>query len=266
MTGAAFVEPRDVFRYHHCMTLARSDIALQMVIACHRLYERGYVTATDGNLSARLPNGNILITPASLNKGQVGESDLVEVTASGSAVTLSGTPSSELHMHLFVYGRRPDVNAVVHAHPPYATGFATARVPLPDALLPEVILELGSIPLADYATPSTDEVAASLAPFILNANAALLANHGVITFGTNIDEAYFRMEKIEHASHILFVARELGGGKSLTGAELSRLLATRSGEEPAFSVKSRSAADISEQTVKQLIRDVLGERLKSTNG
>ena len=248
------------------MTLARSDIALQMVIACHRLYERGYVTATDGNLSARLPNGNILITPASLNKGQVGESELVEVTASGSAVTLSGTPSSELHMHLFVYGRRPDVNAVVHAHPPYATGFATARVPLPDALLPEVILELGSIPLADYATPSTDEVAASLAPFILNANAALLANHGVITFGTNIDEAYFRMEKIEHASHILFVARELGGGKSLTGAELSRLLATRSGEEPALSGKSRSAADISEQTVKQLIRDVLGERLKSTNG
>ena len=246
--------------------LNRSDIALQMVIACHRLYERGFVTATDGNLTARLPNGNILVTPASLNKGQVGQSDLVEVTAAGSPVTLSRAPSSELAMHLFIYNHRSDVNAVVHAHPPYATGFAAARVPLPDALLPEVILGMGSIPLADYATPSTDEVAASIAPFVNKANAALLANHGVVTFGTGVEEAYFRMEKVEHAAHILFVARLLGGEKPLTESELTRLHAAESRQAKVFSVERKNAADISEQTVKQLIRELLGEKLKSTNG
>ncbi len=241
--------------------LNRSEIASQVVLASHRLYQRGYVTATDGNLSARLPNANILVTPASLNKGQVGESDLVEVTASGTPVTLSRKASSELSMHLFVYERRPDINAIVHAHPPHATGFATARIPLPEALLPEVILGLGAVPLAEYATPSTEEVSASLAPFVKKANAVLLANHGVVTFGTTVEEAYFRMEKVEHASHILFVARMLGGEKSLTEVELQRLRAI--GGEKDYGT---NPSDLSEQGVKQLIREVLGEKLKNTNG
>lgn len=244
--------------------LNRSEIASQIVLASHRVYQRGYVTATDGNLSARLPNGNILVTPASLNKGQVGDSDLVEVTASGTPVTLSRKASSELSMHLFVYERRPDIKAIVHAHPPHATGFATARIPLPEALLPEVILGLGSIPLAEYATPSTEEVSASLAPFVTKANAVLLANHGVVTFGTTVEEAYFRMEKVEHASHILFVARMLGGEKSLTEAELQRLRAI--GGEKDSMKGSTTWSDLSEQGVKQLIREMLGEKLKNTNG
>jgi L-fuculose-phosphate aldolase len=259
-----FIEHRDVFRYHHSVMFNRSEIASQIVLASHRVYERGYVTATDGNLSARLPNGNILVTPASLNKGQVGESDLVEVTATGTAVTLSRKASSELSMHLFIYEHRPDVKSIVHAHPPHATGFATARIPFPDALLPEVILGLGAIPLADYATPSTIEVSASLAPFVQEANAVLLSNHGVVTFGTTVEEAYFRMEKVEHAAHILFVARMLGGEKSLTGSELARLRATGGEKDP---VKERiPPSDFSEQSVKQLIRQVLGEKLKNTNG
>lgn len=242
----------------------RSEIAFQIVLACHRLYARGYVTATDGNLSARLPNGNILVTAASLNKGQVGEGDLVEVTATGSAVTLSRKASSELSMHLFVYEHRPDVNAVVHAHPPHATGFATARVPLPDALLPEVILGLGSIPLAEYATPSTDEVPASLAPFVEKANAILLSNHGVVTFGATVEEAYFRMEKVEHAARILFVARMLGGEKSLTEEEITRLRAAKGGKE--LSAEPVFPSDLSEQSVRQLIRQVLEEKQKSARG
>jgi len=241
----------------------RPDIALQIVLACHRMYGRGFVTATDGNISARIPNGNILVTPASLNKGQVGESDLVEVTAAGSPVTLSRKASSELSMHLFVYEHRPDVQAVVHAHPPYATGFATARMPLPDALLPEVILGLGTIPLAEYATPSTDEVPVSLAPFVKEAHAVLLSNHGVVTFGTSVEEAYFRMEKVEHASHILFVARMLGGEKSLTGAELARLSEVTMGYENTSSEERSTAVDASEHTLKQLIREVLSEKLKT---
>ena len=242
----------------------RSEIASQIVLASHRLYERGFVTATDGNLSARLPNGNILVTPASLNKGQVGESDLVEVSASGTAVTLSRKASSELAMHLFVYERRPDVQAIVHAHPPYATGFATARVPFPEALLPEVILGLGAIPLAEYATPSTNEVSSSLAPHVHEANAVLLSNHGVVTFGTTVEEAYFRMEKVEHAAHILSVARMLGGEKSLTDSELARLRAAGQGND--YARERIPSMDLTEQNVKQLIREVLGNKLKNENG
>ncbi len=239
---------------------SRHEIASHIVLACHRLYERGYVTATDGNISARLANGNILITPTSLNKGQVAESDLVEVTSSGAAITLSRTPSSELSMHLFVYGQRPDVGAVVHAHPSHATGFAAARLPLSTALLPEVIVGLGTIPLAEYATPSTDEVPASLAPYVKETNAVLLSNHGVVTFGGSVEEAFFRMEKVEHAAHILFVARMLGGEKTLTEAEIARL---KTATQEKGSLKARSPqADVSEQSVKELIREVLGEKLK----
>ena len=243
--------------------LSRHEIASHIVLACHRLYERGFVTATDGNISARLANGNILITPTSLNKGQVAETDLVEVTASGALITLSSTPSSELSMHLFVYKQRPDVRAVVHAHPSHATGFAAARMPLSTALLPEVILGLGTIPLAEYATPSTDEVPASLAPHVKEANAVLLANHGVVTFGATVEEAFFRMEKVEHAAHILFVARMLGGEKTLTEAEIARLKAAA--QEKGPSKERPPLTDISEQIVKQLIREVLGEKLKSTD-
>jgi len=243
--------------------LSRHEIASHIVLACHRLYERGFVTATDGNISARLANGNILITPTSLNKGQVAETDLVEVTASGALITLSSAPSSELSMHLFVYKQRPDVRAVVHAHPSHATGFAAARMPLSTALLPEVILGLGTIPLAEYATPSTDEVPVSLAPYVKEANAVLLANHGVVTFGATVEEAFFRMEKVEHAAHILFVARMLGGEKTLTEAEIARLKAAA--QEKGSPKERPFLTDISEQSVKQLIREVLGEKLKSTD-
>lgn len=253
-------EHRDVFPYHHSVMLSRLEIASHIVLACHRLYERGFVTATDGNISARLANGNILVTPSSLNKGQVTESDLVEVAPSGVAVTLSRPPSSELSMHLFVYQRRPDVGAVVHAHPSHATGFAAARIPLSTALLPEVILGLGTIPLAEYATPSTGEVPASLAPYVNEANAVLLSNHGVVTFGQTVEEAFFRMEKVEHAAHILFVARMLGGEKTLTPDEIARLKASAREKGP---LKERvPRADVSEQSVKELIREVLGEKLK----
>ena len=206
--------------------MTQSEIARQLVAVCRALYARGFVTANDGNVSVRLPNGNILTTPTSLNKGRVTENDLVEVTINGSPVGAGPTPSTELGMHLFIYQQRVDVHAVVHAHPTYATGFATARIPLDQPLYPEVIFGLGSIPLADFATPSTKEVADSIAPFVHSANAVLLTNHGVVTFGKNLDDAYFKMEKVEHAAHITFVARMLGGEKSLTVEQVGKLNAT----------------------------------------
>ncbi|HCV42175.1 MAG TPA: class II aldolase family protein [Bacteroidetes bacterium] len=205
------------------MTRIGSNTHDEIVDVCHRLYGRGMVTATDGNVSVRLDNGNILTTRSGINKGMVSENDLVEVTSNGEHVGGVGKPSTEIGMHLFIYQQRPDVRAVVHAHPIHATGFATARIPLNSCMFPEVIVGLGAIPLAEYATPSTPEVAASLAPFVKQADAILLANHGVVTYGADLFEAYFKMEKVEHAAHITFVATVLGGPRGLTREDVERL-------------------------------------------
>jgi L-fuculose-phosphate aldolase len=229
-----FLEPLSTFLYFDVaetlilpdVTMNQPEIAKQIIAVCRALYARGFVAASDGNVSVRLPNGNILTTPTALNKGRVSESDLVEVTPAGAPVGTGPSPSSELGMHLFIYQHRTDVNAVVHAHPTYATGFATARIPLDQPLYPEVIFGLGAIPLADFATPTTREVADSIAPFVQSSNAILLANHGVVAFGKSLDDAYFKMEKVEHAAHITFVARMLGGEKSLTQEQVGKLNAT----------------------------------------
>ncbi|MGH2566736.1 MAG: class II aldolase/adducin family protein [Bacteroidota bacterium] len=256
------------------MGLSRTDIAHQLILVCHRLSEKGFVTAMDGNVSARLENGNILVTPSALNKGRVATSDLVEVKANGEPVTLNRKPSTELDMHLFIYRVRADVQAVVHAHPTYATGFATARIPLNECLFPEVIVGLGAIPLAPYATPSTKEVAEALAPYVGTADAILLSNHGVVTYGKDLDDAYFKMEKVEHAAHIAFVARMLGGEKPLTAAEIEKLRAI---SQPSYGKEFESKiaclprkasfrgepADeevLSDADIKKFIRDVLKEK------
>lgn len=200
-----------------------SLIQSQLVEICHRLYERGMVTATDGNVSARLTNGNIIATRSGINKGMVTEIDLVEVTLEGEQVGGEGKPSTEMGMHTFIYQQRPDVKAVVHAHPVYATGFAAARIPLDACIFPEVIVGLGAIPLAGYATPSTREVAESLAPYVKRAEAILLANHGVVAYGSGLYDAYFKMEKVEHAAHITYVAAMLGGARSLSREDVGRL-------------------------------------------
>ena len=201
----------------------QSDMLEQLIDVFHRLYARGMVTATDGNVSVRLSNGNILTTRSGVNKGMVGANDFVEVTLDGSQVRGEGKPSTEVGMHLYIYQQRQDAGAVVHAHPTYATGFATARIGLDSCLYPEVIVGLGAIPLAGYATPSTPEIAESHAPFVKNSEAILLANHGVVTYGQNLYDAYFKMEKVEHAANITFVARLLGGARSLTEEELAKL-------------------------------------------
>jgi len=199
------------------------SIVPALVDVCHRLASRGLVTATDGNVSARLLGGNILATRSGINKGLVTRNDLVEMTLAGEQVGGAGKPSTEMEMHLYVYRERPDVHAVVHAHPTYATGFATARVPLDQCLFPEVVVGMGRIPLAEYATPSTKGVGESLAPYVHDFNAILLTNHGAVTYGSDLLQAYFRMEKLEHAAHITFVATMLGGAHPLSDKELDDL-------------------------------------------
>lgn len=192
---------------------------------CRRIEAKGFVSATDGNVSVRLPNGNILTTPTAMNKGVLKARDLVEITPCGTKVAGSREPSSEIDMHLFVYESRPDIAAVVHCHPIYATAFATARISLSECLFPEVIVGLGAVPLAPYATPSTTEVRDSIAPYVHSADAILLSNHGVVTYGSDVWDAYFKLEKVEHAAHIQYVARMLGGEKPLTSEQISKLRA-----------------------------------------
>jgi L-fuculose-phosphate aldolase len=199
--------------------------AENLINVCRHLYEKGFVSATDGNVSVRLETGTFLTTRTGINKGMVTSEDIIEVNTSGNVVSGSYNPSTELAMHLYIYLQRQDVNAVVHAHPPYATGFATARQPLTGCLYPEVIVGFGAIPLAEYATPSTIEVIKSIEPFVNRADAILLANHGVVTYGKDLLDAYFKMEKVEHAAHITFVARMLGGEKLLSKEDVEKLKA-----------------------------------------
>ncbi len=204
--------------------MADDAVLISSIIeVCHRLYAKGFVSATDGNVSTRTSRGSILTTRTAVNKGDVQAADILEVDEQGNVIAGEGKPSTEIGMHLFIYRKRADINAVVHAHPPYATGFATARQPIAGCVFPEVILGLGAIPLAEYATPSTAEVAEAIEPYVGSNDAILLANHGVVTAGTSCRDAYYKMEKVEHAAHIVFVARMLGGEVLLSRGDIEKL-------------------------------------------
>ena len=250
---------------------SNAEVIQQLVDICHRLYAKGFVAATDGNVSVRFENGNVLTTRTSVNKGMVSAEDLVEVDSSGEPVPAKQNlspaprPSTEIGMHLFIYSRRPDVRAIVHAHPPYATGFATAGIALDRCIAPEVIVGLGAIPLASYATPSTAEVAASLDPLVGTADAILLANHGVVTYGKNLSDAYFKMEKVEHTAHVSFVARMLGGEQILSQTDIAKLMAI-SGEAygkdfsgaPACSTGPEEPSDApTAQELRSIVREMI---------
>jgi L-fuculose-phosphate aldolase len=245
----------------------QSKLVGQIVDICHRLYEKNLLTATDGNVSARLPNGNILATRSGINKGMVTDQDLVEMTLDGRQVGGKGKPSTELGMHRYIYLHRSDAQAVVHAHPTYATGFAAAGKALDQCLLPEVIVSLGSIPLARYGTPSTPELAESLSPYIASHQAILLMNHGAVTFGATLLDAYFKMEKVEHAAHIAFVATMLGGPQPLPRDQVEKLrgISTQSyGKETGASCVSgpeAAADDIPDDRLRSYIEEAIRKRL-----
>lgn len=197
-----------------------------LVKVCRELDRREYVGGRDGNVSARLPDGNVLVTPAGVRKGDVTAESLVTVDPAGTPIG-RGRASSELAMHLRIYALRPDVNAVVHAHPPVATGFAAARVALKECVLPEVIVGLGRVPIAPYATPGTPDLPRSLDALIPDHDAYLLENHGVVAVGEDPDAAHGRLETVEQAARILLVARLLGGANPLPPGAVEELLAAR---------------------------------------
>ena len=188
-----------------------------------RLYARGFCASNDGNISIRFSDSRVLTTPKSVSKGFMTPDMMVVVDLDGTKVSGDREASSELLMHLEVYRQRPDAKAVVHAHPPLATGFAVAGVALDRAVLAEVICTLGSIPIVDYATPSTPELPAAVRQYIKAHDGLLLANHGALTVGPDVYGAYYKMETVEHFAKISLVARLLGRENLIAREELLRL-------------------------------------------
>jgi L-fuculose-phosphate aldolase len=195
--------------------------------AGRRLAERGFVPAASGNLSIRLDDERILTTPTGVCKGTLEPQDLVVMDLEGRKLSGDAEPSSEVHMHLLFYWRRPDVQAVCHAHPPAATGFAAAGLPIGRALLGEAVIALGPVPLAAFATPGTREMAEALEPFVERHDAILLANHGVVTCGADLTWACYRMEIAEHCAMVSLVTHMLGRQELLSRENVEKLLAAR---------------------------------------
>jgi L-fuculose-phosphate aldolase len=204
-----------------------SDDALRrdIVEVGRRLWTRGFVASNDGNISVRLDDRRLLVTPANVSKGFMASDMMVVTDLEGRLLegAPGRVPSSEILMHLVAYQQRPDVGAVVHAHPPLSTGFAVAGIPLDRAVLAEVVTTLGSIPIADYGTPSTRELADAVAPYVKAHDGLLLANHGALALGRDLFSAYYKMETIEHFARISLVARLLGRERLLSREEVERL-------------------------------------------
>ena len=204
------------------------DLRRQICKTGRNMHAHGFIVACEGNLSVRLDRDRILVTPAGACKGYLAPGDLLVTDLSGAVLSGNKQPSTEMLMHLLYYRLRPDVRAVCHAHPPTATGFAAAGRALEEAVLPEVIIDLGKIPLAPYGTPGTWDLCAGLEPLATKFDAILLENHGVVTCGQDLTTAYQRLETVEQFAKILLTAESLGGPHLLPYAEVQKLIAARS--------------------------------------
>lgn len=207
--------------------VAEAQVRADIVEVGRRLWLQGFVASNDGNISVRLSADRLMTTPKNVSKGFMTPEMMVITDMAGAKVSGERDASSELKMHLEVYTQRPDIHAVVHAHPATATGFAVAGIPLTRAVLAEVITTLGGIPIAAYATPSTAELPAAIREFIKSHDGLLLANHGALAVAADLFTAYHRMETIEHFAKISLVARQLGREHLLSKEEVQRLMGLR---------------------------------------
>jgi L-fuculose-phosphate aldolase len=198
----------------------------ELVRVCHLMYERSYVVSSDGNVSVRLDDGRVLATPTMTCKGRMTE-DLIAVTDLTGRSLNDRRASSELAMHLLIYRERSDARAVCHAHPPNGTAFAVAGLAIDQPILSEVILTLGCVPLAAYGTPSTDELTEAMRPLIKHHNALLMANHGAVAYGSDLWQAWDRLETLEHTAKIAILSRILGGSRNLPADAIEKLINVR---------------------------------------
>ena len=203
------------------------EIKKQICEVGHKLYAAGFVAANDGNISVKVNDNEYYCTPTGVSKGALTPDMIIKVDAQGRKLEGTLNPSSEIKMHMRVYQKRPDVFAVVHAHPPVATAFTVANVPLDQYILPEAVLTIGTLPTCEYGTPSTMEIPDSLDPYLQNHDAFLLKNHGALTVGNTLTKALFLMEEVEFNAKICKFARELGGVDEIPCEQLEKLMDLR---------------------------------------
>ncbi|PXX48161.1 L-fuculose-phosphate aldolase [Hungatella effluvii] len=213
------------------MELTYMELREQICDICHKMWQLGWVAANDGNVSVKLPDGTFLATPTGMSKSFITPEKLVHIDQNGQVLdALAGLkPSSEIKMHLRCYKERTDVGAVLHAHPPVATGYAVANKPLDEYSMIETVIALGSIPVTPYGTPSTYEVPDRIAPYLGEHDALLLQNHGALTVGADLITAYYRMETLELFAKISLNAYLLGGAKEISRENIDRLISMREG-------------------------------------
>ena len=228
-----------------------------------KIYDLGFVAANDGNISVKVGPNEFYCTPTGVSKGYMTPDMIIKIDANGNKLEGHLNPSSEIKMHMRVYQERPDVNAVVHAHPPIATAFTVAGVDLDQYILPEAVLTLGVVPTCEYGTPSTMEIPDSLEPYIQNHDAFLLKNHGALTVGYNLTKAFFLMEELEFNAKICKNAMELGAVHEIPNAELKKLMELRKkmnipGRHPGIEYDEEPCENcVSEELVATITKKVL---------
>ena len=212
-------------------TLEYMEVREQICDVCHKMWQLGWVAANDGNVSVKLDDGTFLATPTGISKSFITPEKLVHIDANGNVLDgpEGAKPSSEIKMHLRCYKEREDVGAVVHAHPPTATGFAVAHLDLDRYTMIETVIAIGSIPVTPYGTPSTYEVPDAIAPYLQEHDVLLLENHGALTVGSDLITAYYRMETLELYAKISLTAHLLGGEKEISRNNIDRLIGMREG-------------------------------------
>ncbi|MCB9831400.1 MAG: class II aldolase/adducin family protein [Planctomycetes bacterium] len=208
------------------ITIAR--LKREIVAACHRMYAQHFIVATDGNVSVRIAEDELMITRSGICKGEMTEADVITVDFEGRVLEGDGRPSSETFMHIAAYEERPDIAAIVHAHPPTAVAFTIAGVSLAQCVIPEVVLTMGTVPTVPYTTPTTKDVPLAVRAVIRHADALMLERHGAVCVGLSPKDAFFKLEKLEHAAHVTWLAQQLGQVQLLPPDEVRRLLALRS--------------------------------------
>ncbi len=222
------------------------EIKQQICEVGHRLYDHGFVAANDGNISVKVSDNEFYCTPTGVSKGSLTPDMIIRIDAKGNKIEGVLNPSSEIKMHLRVFRERPDVNAVVHAHPPVATAFTVAGIPLDRYILPEAVLTIGDIPTCTYGTPSTMEIPDSLMPYIQEHDAFMLKNHGALTVGNTLTRAMFTMEEVEFNANIFKIALDLGHIEEIPENEMLKLMELRvkmgiPGKHPGYKTAAERA-------------------------
>lgn len=205
------------------------EIKEQICDIGRRIYNRNMVAANDGNISVKISENEFLCTPTGVSKGFMTPEYICKVDAKGNVLEANGNfrPSSEIKMHMRVYEKREDVGAVVHAHPVYATSFAIAGIPLTEPIMPEAVIALGSVPIAEYGTPSTMEIPDNIEKYLQQYDAVLLESHGALTWSSDLISAYMKMESVEFYAQLMYQAKMLGGPKVFSEERVEQLYEVR---------------------------------------